>query len=224
MRQAKSFVEPNQNHRALFNIKSSGLVTIEPVVLRSSPECTLSALGIINVYLWWTFCNLFSKFSNNEVHLPKNMKIAHTANPQRFKHAIQNFSLNTAPVETAQTNINSVASKIRTCGNVKHQDPGQDNFSVVHYNLSESQIMKILRHTALQRDHSHRQTCDCRDKLQPFRSVLTTKRRFHPNTYKPPSNVRRSPWQKYCGITPYLAPWRRSKSRKFRPLPRWIED
>lgn len=56
---------------------------------------------------------IVSNFSNRKVYLNhNNMMITHTANPHIVTHTVDTVDRNTAPIEIAKTDFNSIALEV----------------------------------------------------------------------------------------------------------------
>lgn len=129
---AISSLIPNRKHSVLITNKSSGLLAIKPRILPSRFQRTITARDIINVSPGRPFIPIFNNVSKYEVHLLKNIKIAHIANARIVINAVGTSNRNTDPIETPDKYVKYIALEVSASNIVKHQTSGSHDFFAVH--------------------------------------------------------------------------------------------
>lgn len=155
----------NTEHNVLVETMSSGFLTTDPKISRSCRLCTLAAQSIMDVPCGRPIYILASSVSNREVYLPKNMKIANTANPPSIIHAVDTVDQSMAPVETPEADVSFIASKAGNASKVTRNHPHRDDVSAAHYEPSEGRKTKISAHTAVQKYDCNQQAHNCQDEF-----------------------------------------------------------
>lgn len=133
---------PSQRNRVVFRPLNQGYCR---------RQCTVEAGVITDASPVRPFSILVSSSSNSEVHLPENMKIAHTAISPGVIHAVDTGDQNTTPIGTSDADVNSIDSEVIASSKVRLQHPGPHDITVVPYKPSKSRETEIWR-TAVQKN------------------------------------------------------------------------